>query len=112
MSEAYVVCNQLNQFWGKKKRWADGSKPRDIVTFKHEDEALNQLVELSARDVELRGRVEPVTLDDKGVPGVAVSEHRIVDEEDLLAEEAGLPGDEDACETAASSAEDVPAHGE
>ena len=86
MSKHYVVCNQLNQFWGRKKRWADGSKPRDVAVFKHEDEGLNQLVELSARDVELRGHVLAVETDERGLPVVTVSEHRIVEEDDLLAE--------------------------
>ncbi len=83
MPDVYVVCNQLNQFWGKKKRWVDGSKPRDIAVFKHEDEGLNQLVELSARDVELRGRVDAAATDERGIPDVVPSEHRIIDEEEL-----------------------------
>ncbi|MEM0954152.1 MAG: hypothetical protein AAGI24_08425 [Pseudomonadota bacterium] len=94
MSTGHVVCNHFNQFWGRKKRWADGSKARDVAVYMHEDEALNQLVELSARDVELRGRVEVVDLDERGTPLVTVSEHRIADEEDLIAEASALSPEE------------------
>ncbi len=98
MSEVFVVRNQLGQYWGKKKRWVDGTKPRAVAHFKHEDEGLNQLVELSSKDVDLRGEVASAPLDDRGVPVVEPSEHRIVDEEDLLAEAA--EGDGDAAEPA------------
>ncbi len=86
MSEVFVVCNQLGQYWGKKKRWVDGTKPRTVAHFKHEDEGLNQLVELSSKDVELRGEVASATLDDRGVPVITPSEHLIPDEDDLLTE--------------------------
>ena len=64
MSEVFVVRNQLGQYWGKKKRWVDGTKPRVVAHFKHEDEGLNQLVELSSKDIELRGEVAAAELDD------------------------------------------------
>ena len=88
MSEVFVVRNQLGQYWGKKKRWVDGTKPRVVAHFKHEDEGINQLVELSAKDMELRGEVVPAELDERGVPVVEPSEHLIPDEEEPLAEAA------------------------
>jgi hypothetical protein len=86
MSEVFVVRNQLGQYWGKKKRWVDGTKPRTVAFFKHEDEGLNQLVELSSKDIELRGEVAGAALDERGVPVVEPSEHLFPDEEDLLSE--------------------------
>jgi hypothetical protein len=79
MSETFVVCNQLQQFWGKKKAWVDGSDRKRILCNQHEDEAVNLLVELSARDVDLRGQVTCVALDDKGLPAVEASAHRIIE---------------------------------
>jgi hypothetical protein len=99
MNNVFVIRNQLGQFWGKKKHWVDGRKRRKILTFKHKDEGLNQLVELSARDVSLRGEVVAVEHNDRGLPLVTASEHLIADEEDLLEEQAaadeaaGEPGE-------------------
>ncbi len=113
MSDVFVVRNQLGQFWGKKKRWVDGTKPRKVAHFAHEDEGLNQLVELSAKDIDLRGEVVPVTIDDRGVPEVEPSEHLIPDEEDLLAEaeqaEAEAAESSGDTETEAAAAEAEPA---
>lgn len=100
MNELFVICNQLGQYWGKKKRWVDGRKRRKVMTFKHRDEGLNQLVELSARDTELRGEVIAVEVDDRGVPRVRASEHRIVDEEDMQAEAAAAESTDEAGEEA------------
>jgi hypothetical protein len=102
MSEVFVVRNQLGQYWGKKKRWVDGTKARAVAHFKHEDEGLNQLVELSAKDIGLRGGVAPVPVDDRGLPVVEPSEHLIADEEDLLRD----PGTETA-DDAQAAAEDT-----
>ena len=110
MSDVFVVRNQLGQYWGKKKRWVDGTKPRAVAHFKHEDEGLNQLVELSSRDIELRGEVAGVALDERGVPVVEPSEHLIPEEEDLLTEAAsGEDGaaEADGDETPAASDEDT-----
>ncbi len=104
MSDVFVVRNQLGQYWGKKKRWVDGTKPRTVAHFKHEDEGLNQLVELSSKDIELRGEVAGVALDERGVPVVEPSEHLIPEEEELLTETAS--GGEDGGAGTADSAHD------
>jgi hypothetical protein len=85
MSDCFVVRNQLGHYWGKKKRWVDGSKPARVMTLKHRDEGLNLLVELSARDIDLRGEVIPVTASARGLPEVEPSEHRLQDEDDIAA---------------------------
>jgi hypothetical protein len=110
MSDVFVIRNQLGQFWGKKKHWVDGRRRRKVATFKHQDEGLNQLVELSARDIELRGEVVAVEQNDSGLPVVEPSAHRIQDEEDLARETAG--DDEDAtAETGETEAADAEAAG-
>jgi hypothetical protein len=95
MNEIFVVQNQLGQYWGKKKKWADGTNPRRVHLCKHQDEAVNLLVELSARDVDLRGEVLPVEATERGVPIVEPSEHLLPEElrgEQLESEEVE-PGD-------------------
>ena len=89
MKEVFVVCNQLGQYWGKKKKWVDGTDPKRVRANKHEDEAVNLLVELSARDVDLRGEVRAVDTNERDVPQIEPSEHLIADEPDPIEELAG-----------------------
>lgn len=83
MNEVFVVRNQLGQYWGKKKRWVDGTKAKRVMVCKHEDEGVNLLVELGARDIDLRGEVLAVTANDRGIPQVEPSEHLLEDPDDL-----------------------------
>ena len=71
----YVIRNQLAQFWARSREWMDGREAQRLLKFRHRDEALNQLVELSARDIDLRGEVFACDLDERGHPVVEVSEH-------------------------------------
>ena len=82
MTEVFVVCNQLGQFWGRKKRWVDGAVAKRIIYLNHRDEGLNLLVELSSRDIELRGELVAVELSDRGIPVVEASANRLVDPDD------------------------------
>ena len=100
MNDVFVVCNQLGQYWGKKKKWVDGTDPKRVLTCKHEDEAVNQLVELGARDIDLRGEVRAVETNERGIPLVEPSEHLIADEpepvvEGVVIEDENMPAVED-----------------
>lgn len=74
MSDVYVIRNQQGHYWGKGKAWVDGSDPRAVLRVKHHDEGVNTLVELSARDVTLRGEVVPAELGPRGEPVLDVSD--------------------------------------
>ena len=74
MSDVYVIRNQLGHYWGKAKEWVDGSEPRAVMRVKHEDEAINTLFELSAKDIELRGEAIAVALSERGDPVVEPSD--------------------------------------
>ncbi len=104
MNDVFVVCNQLGQYWGKRKKWVDGTNPRRVLVCTHEDEAVNQLVELSARDIHLRGKVRAAETNQRGIPRIEPSEHLLVDEpdppEEMTVEAAG-----DDTETAASNSD-------
>lgn len=107
MTKVFVVRNQLGHYWGKKKRWVDGTVARRVMHVKHEDEGLNLLVELSAKDVELRGEVIPVEMTERGVPVVEPSEQRLEDEDDLAKRAAAqAQQDETAAEEPIESAEE------
>ncbi|GAB3287171.1 hypothetical protein [Parahaliea aestuarii] len=74
MTEVFVIRNQLGHFWGKSKAWVDGRDPRAVVRVKHQDEGINTLFELSAKDVGLRGEVVAADLGPKGEPLLEVSD--------------------------------------
>ena len=70
MASTYVIRNQLGQYLTRKGEWVSG---RDTGVLFHQpwhDQALNQLIEINAKDIELRGRVLALELDDKGRPAV------------------------------------------
>lgn len=89
MSEVFVIRNQLGHYWGKTKAWVDGAEPRTVMRTGHRDEATNTLVELSAKDIDLRGEIMAVTLGDKGEPVVEASHIPVpLTPEQIAAEEA------------------------
>ncbi len=74
MSDIFVIRNQHGHYWGKAKHWVDGSDPKQVLRVRHRDEAVNGLVELSARDVSLRGEVVATVLDERGHPVIEPSQ--------------------------------------
>ena len=74
MNEVFVIRNQRGHYWGKGKEWVDGSEPRTVLRVKHRDEAINTLVELSAKEVELRGEILAAEVNAKGDPLVQPSQ--------------------------------------
>ena len=90
MSGIFVVRNQLGHYWGKKKRWVDGTNPRSVMQAKHQDEAINTLFELSSGDMELRGEVIESQLTERGEPLIEPSEI-LLPEEPEPGEESSTP---------------------
>ena len=74
MSDIFVIRNQHGHYWGKAKHWVDGSDSKQVLRVRHRDEAVNGLVELSARDVSLRGEVVETALDERGHPVIEPSQ--------------------------------------
>jgi hypothetical protein len=77
---------------------------------KHRDEATNTLVELSARDIDLRGEVLAVALGERGEPEVEASDIPVpLTPEQIVAEaqQAQEQAQSDAVETPATNAEPV-----
>lgn len=80
MTEVYVIRNQLGHYWGKSKAWVSGADPRAVLRVKHRDEGVNTLVELSARNIELRGEVIAAELSERGEPVLEVSDAPLPEE--------------------------------
>ena len=68
MTDVFVIRNQQGHYWGKSKEWLDGSDNRTVLRTRHEDEAVNTLFELSAKDIDLRGEVIAAELDQRNHP--------------------------------------------
>ena len=76
MSNAvFIIRNQLGQYWIRAGEWVDGREPQRVLRFKHRDEAINQLVELSAKDIDLRGEVLHCEADEHDHIDLEASEH-------------------------------------
>ncbi|MEZ5509946.1 MAG: hypothetical protein R3F47_08590 [Gammaproteobacteria bacterium] len=68
MKQAYVIRNQLGQYLTRKGEWVSG---RDTGSLFHQpwfDQALNHLIEINAKDIELRGKVVELDLDERDRP--------------------------------------------
>lgn len=73
MDSLYIIVNQNGHYLGKNKEWHDGHDPRTLYRSPHEDDAINTLFEVSAKDIELRGKVTEAEINDKGQPIVTIS---------------------------------------
>lgn len=68
MAKTFVIRNQLGQYFARKGDWISGKDPHGIFFQPHYDQALNQLIEINSKDIELRGEVTSLELDEKGKP--------------------------------------------
>lgn len=68
MTDAYVIRNQHGQYLTRKGEWVSGQDTSILFHQPWYDQALNHLIEINAKDIELRGKVVALALDDKGRP--------------------------------------------
>lgn len=64
----YLIENQDGQLLSRELTWTDASEADVLFASPHKDQAINQLVELSSRDISLRGKVIHCAADDRGRP--------------------------------------------
>ena len=64
----YVIANQYLHYLGKQAQWLEEGDVSHIFRTPHYDVALNQLIEVNARDIEQRLSLLECPLDDKGQP--------------------------------------------
>ena len=67
----YIIQSQGGQVLDKHLNWVDGVDRSQLFSTPHRDVALNQLIELNTRDIQLRARVVACDCDDRGNPVVA-----------------------------------------
>ena len=58
----------MKAFWARDLEWLDGTDASQIFNTEHRDIALNQLIELNAKDINLRAQIVECEADKKGRP--------------------------------------------
>lgn len=64
----YLIQNARGDFLDKQLNWVGADDAGALFHSPHKDVALNQLLELNARDIHLRARVLSCAADDRGRP--------------------------------------------
>lgn len=64
----YLIQNQAGAYLDKQLNWCLIPDPNQLFRTPHRDVALNQLVELNARDISIRASVVSCEVNDKGLP--------------------------------------------
>jgi hypothetical protein len=70
MSELFILQNQQKLFLGKQNAWVDGQDTNALYKTAYKDEAINQMVEVSAKDYTQRIRIVSCNADEKGLPDI------------------------------------------
>jgi hypothetical protein len=64
----FIIQNQHKQFLNKNKEWVTSGEAQGLFFSAHQDTALNQLIEINARDYTLRCELVTCELNSKGLP--------------------------------------------
>ena len=64
----YVIKNHDESILGKDLEWLDGTDANLVFKTEHRDIALNQLIELNSKDINLRAQIVECEADKKGRP--------------------------------------------
>ena len=64
----YIIQSHSGEFLTRQLEWAADVRAGDLFQTPHRDVALNQLIELNARDINLRASVKTCDSDDRGQP--------------------------------------------
>jgi hypothetical protein len=64
----FIIKSHDGSILGKDLEWVDGTNASLLFTAQHRDVALNQLIELNAKDIHLRAEIIQCEADKKGRP--------------------------------------------
>ncbi len=74
MTQVFILQNQELYFYSKQGEWTDGRDAKILFRTPHKDEAVNQCVEITAKDYTQRVHVLECELNDKGNPQLAADQ--------------------------------------
>lgn len=66
----YILKNQHDQLLNRQLEWVAGCPASQLFCSPHRDIAINQLIELNSRDINLRAEIIACETDAKGFPVV------------------------------------------
>ena len=69
----YILQMSDGRVLGKDLTWTSHAKNNPLFSTEHHDIALNKLIELNAKDIDLRAKVTACDVDDKG--NIIISEN-------------------------------------
>ncbi|MBV1919215.1 MAG: hypothetical protein KUG73_00920 [Pseudomonadales bacterium] len=104
MAKAFVIRNQDGQYLTKKGEWVSGKDATKLYHQAHCDQALNQLIEVNAKDIYLRGTTLELDLCEKRRP-IVLEYGPDPEQPELLSEDAEL----DKAVSENAEAEETPA---
>jgi hypothetical protein len=73
MSQTFILQNQDKLFFGKNKEWVDGYDAGSLFKTLYKDEAINVMVEISAKDYQQRVKIIACDCDNKGLPMIDIA---------------------------------------
>ena len=95
MNQRFVVSNQHGHYYSKSKTWIDGRDPGRVYCPAYRDEALNTLLEINSRDIDLRGMIVEVETNSRGLPVLTISDVPLPEpDEPETAEQTESEGDD------------------
>ena len=70
----FVIRNQHGLYLTRQNEWVDGHDAAPLFKAAFRDMALNTLIELNAKDIELRGVIVEVEVNEKGLPKITAGD--------------------------------------
>jgi hypothetical protein len=70
----YIIQSISGELLDRHLEWVKDAKPESLFQTPHKDVALNQLIELNAKDISLRARIVPWESGDRDQPAPASAE--------------------------------------
>ncbi len=84
MSKVFVVQSAQGHYFSKQGLWISGKDANLVYVGQYKDEALNQLIDITLKDVTVRARVIETELNQRKLPAL-----NIMVETDLMTDETG-----------------------
>ena len=69
----FVIQSASGELLGKNLEWINSAVPSHLFQSPHKDVAVNQLIEVNAKDPALRARVIACEINDRGQPDITAA---------------------------------------
>ena len=68
MSKVFVVQSAEGHYYSKQDQWLSGKDASQIFSGKYKDDALNRLIDITIKDINVRAKVVEVDLSERKLP--------------------------------------------